>query len=107
MVEARAEDAARRADLRAAFDLVVVRSFGPPAVTAECGAPFLEVGGRMVVAEPPDQEPRWPADGLAQLGLAPGRRVTEPSAFQVLEQVAPCPDRYPRRVGIPAKRPLF
>ena len=36
-----AEEAGRRPDLRGGFDLVVARSFGPPAVTAECGAPFL------------------------------------------------------------------
>jgi hypothetical protein len=27
--------------------------------------------------------------------------------MQVLRQVELCPDRYPRRVGIPAKRPHF
>jgi len=30
VVEARAEEAARRADLREVFDAVVARSFGPP-----------------------------------------------------------------------------
>ena len=45
VVEARAEEAARRADLREAFDAVVARSFGPPAVTAECAVGFLRPGG--------------------------------------------------------------
>jgi|GEM_PF-154304 len=27
--------------------------------------------------------------------------------FHVAEQRVPCPDRYPRRTGVPAKRPLF
>ena len=27
--------------------------------------------------------------------------------LSVLEQTRPCPDRYPRRVGVPTKRPLF
>jgi hypothetical protein len=26
---------------------------------------------------------------------------------RVLDRVSPCPDRYPRRNGVPAKRPLF
>lgn len=106
-VAARAETAGR-GDLRGRFDLVVSRSFGPPAVTAECAAPLLRIGGRLIVAEPPGGNPgRWDPDGLASLGMAAVRAITEPSALQVLEQVGPCPARYPRRVGVPAKRPLF
>jgi 16S rRNA (guanine527-N7)-methyltransferase len=107
VVQARAEEGGREENLRSSFDLVVARSFGPPAVTAECGAPFLRLGGHLIVAEPPEGQPRWPAAGLAELGLVARRRVSEPSTFQVLELVAVCPDRYPRRVGVPTKRPLF
>ena len=106
-VAARAEEAGR-GDLRATFDLVVARSFGPPAVTAECAAPLLREGGRLIVAEPPGGSPaRWDAAGLDRLGLIAVETVTEPSSFQLLQQVRPCPDTYPRRVGVPAKRPLF
>lgn len=108
VVASRAEEAGRQADLRGTFDVVVARSFGAPAVTAECGAPFLVAGGLLVVAEPPGgAAERWPADGLDMLGLRPLEAVAEPSAFQVLVQERPCPDRFPRRTGIPAKRPLF
>lgn len=103
----RAEEAGRGAG-RGAYDVVVARSFGPPATTAECGAPFLAEGGRLIVAEPPGGEPdRWPAEGLRLLGLEAAERMVEPSAYQVLIRIAPCPDRFPRRVGVPAKRPLF
>ena len=101
---ARAEEAGREPGVRAAFDLVVARSFGPPPATAECAAPLLRVGGRLVVSEPPEPAERWPAAGLALLGL---RRLPGPPAYAVLEQAEPCPDRFPRRTGIPAKRPLF
>jgi 16S rRNA (guanine527-N7)-methyltransferase len=108
VVDGRAEVVGHREGLRGRFDLVTARSFGPPALTAECAAPFLLVGGRLIVAEPPGgDQPRWPADRLEVLGLKPVEAVVEPSAFQVLEQFATCPGRYPRRVGIPAKRPLF
>jgi 16S rRNA (guanine527-N7)-methyltransferase len=107
VIHARAEEGGREENLRSSFDLVVARSFGPPAVTAECGAPFLRLGGHLIVAEPPEGQPRWPAAGLAELGLVARRRVSEPSTFQELELVAVCPDRYPRRVGVPTKRPLF
>jgi 16S rRNA (guanine527-N7)-methyltransferase len=111
----RAEEAGRDVALRGGFDLVVARSFASPAVTAECAAPFLQVGGRLVVSEPPeDDEPdsverprRWPEEGLAELGLRPLARWASPFAYQAFEQVAPCADRYPRRTGVPSKRPLF
>lgn len=114
VVRGRAEEAARRADLRASFGLVVARSFGPPGVTAECGAPFLRRNGLLVVSEPPrsdapvaDATSRWPAEGLGLLGLERGEAIAEPFHYQVLVQRQRCPDRYPRGVGIPAKRPLF
>lgn len=102
----RAETAARLEQWRAACDLVVARSFGPPAVTAECAAPFLRVGGFLLVAEPPDPQPqRWPAISLSELGL---EIVETPvQGIAVMRQAHRCPERYPRRVGIPAKRPLF
>lgn len=106
----RAEEVGRRPGERGGYDVVVARSFGPPAVLAECAAPFLEVGGRLVVSEPPATGPRWdhPAE-LAQLGLSAEAEpaVVNGATYQVLRQVAACPDRFPRRVGIPSKRPLF
>lgn len=106
VVEGRAEDVGR-GPLRASADVVLARSFGSPAVTAECAAPLLRVGGRLIVSEPPDPAERWPAAPLADLGLQPSGREGSGPTVQVLEQLMPCPDRYPRRVGIPAKRPLF
>ncbi len=113
----RAEVAGRAAGLRASFDLVVARSFGSPGVTAECAAPFLRVGGHLVVSEPPGSEgSRWPIDGLAEVGLADpevlevaGAHAEAPTSVRLvrLRQAACCGDRYPRRTGIPAKRPLF
>jgi 16S rRNA (guanine527-N7)-methyltransferase len=117
VVCARAEEAGRRVDLRARFDLVVARGFGRPATTAECGAPFLRVGGTLAVSEPPLDDgaiasggglsTRWDPAGLARVGLALGRSWVQQYGYQALQQVEPCPPQYPRRTGIPAKRPLF
>jgi 16S rRNA (guanine527-N7)-methyltransferase len=153
VVRERAELAGRDRRWRATFDLVVARSFGRPAVTAECGAPFLRVGGRLVVSEPPlasvdeplddglvspsgepgdvgaeggvgapgaacapgagsdaggaSESARWPGDALARLGLGTVARWHEPFSYQALVQREICPDRYPRRVGVVAKRHLF
>ena len=65
----------------------------------------------MVVSEPPreDVESRWPEDGLIELGMIRGTRsrVDGRFSYQVLEKSGETPERYPRRVGIPDKRPLF
>jgi 16S rRNA (guanine527-N7)-methyltransferase len=106
---ARAEEAGRDSARRGGADVVVARSFGPPAATAECAAPLLRVGGALVVSEPPTgSADRWDVDGLAGLGLV--REVTEVvegATFTRLRQVEPCPDTYPRRPGVPGRRPLF
>ena len=108
VISQRAEEAARDPFLRHTFDVVVARGFGPPAVTAECASPFLEAGGLLVVSDPPGGgESRWPADGCGQLGLEVERQQIEPWAFTVLRQMKRCPEQFPRRTGVPAKRPLF
>ena len=109
VVTGRAEEVGHDPSLRAAMGLVVARGFGPPAVTAECAAPFVAVGGVAVVSEPPGGRPdRWPAAGLALLGMVPGPTVGgHGGTYQVLEQRSPCPGPLPRRTGIPSKRPLF
>ncbi|MGZ4710399.1 MAG: RsmG family class I SAM-dependent methyltransferase, partial [Acidimicrobiales bacterium] len=55
VVRGRAEEVAHDPAHRGRFDLVVARSFGKPAVTAECAAGFLVVGGMLVVSEPPSE----------------------------------------------------
>ena len=101
----RAEVLAHDPALRGSTDLVVARSFGPPAVVAECAAGFLKLQGRLAVSEPPDDgSRRWSAVDLSALGLALG---SSEDSIQVIDKVAPTPARFPRRTGIPAKRPLF
>ena len=108
VLRSRAEEAGRSPDWRGRADLVVARSFGSPPVTAECGAPFLQVGGRLVVSEPPGAPAgRWPESGIAPLGLRLARRYQGEGAWVSLEQVELCPAAYPRANGRPAKRPLF
>jgi 16S rRNA (guanine527-N7)-methyltransferase len=109
VVEGRAEELAAEAGWRRSADVVVTRSLASPGVAAEYAAPFLKVGGRAVIAEPPGgASDRWPPDGLAQLGLAKGPVLSAVNVtLQVLDQTEPCPERFPRRTGVAAKRPLF
>ncbi len=108
----RAENVGRTAP-RGGSDLVTARSFAPPAPTAECAAPLLKLGALLLVAEPPGPTPsRWPVTGLAELGLVLDKvQVVDtgggPTTISGLVATSPCPPRYPRRVGVPFKRPLF
>jgi 16S rRNA (guanine527-N7)-methyltransferase len=114
VITERAEQFGQRPEEREQYDAVVARSFAAPAVTAECAAPLLRLGAQVVVSEPPGTPlvDRWPDDGLALVGLSGAVVLTvasgsRPVHLARMRQVHPCPDRYPRRVGVPAKRPLF
>jgi len=113
VVTERAEIIGRDAEHRRTYDLVVSRSFGRPAVVAECAAPLLRPGGRLVVSEPPatNVSDRWPTAPLATLGCAPAQAQVigegEGYHFVRIDQAEVTADRFPRRVGIPTKRPLF
>lgn len=106
----RAEELAHRADLRGQFDAVVARSFGPPAVTAECGTGFVRrPGGELLVSEPPEPAPeRWSPAGLQRLALELGSELhIGVTGIRVLRATGSLDLALPRRVGIPAKRPMF
>lgn len=110
--EQRAEETGH-SSLRGRIQCVVARSFGPPAVTAECAAPLLEPRGRLLVSEPPqltaaEIAARWPADGLRRAGLRKAtRRVFESATIQELERVGQPEPQLPRAARRMAKAPLF
>lgn len=91
-----AEEGARDPCLRGTCETVVARSFGPPAVTAECAAGFLRPGGRLAVAEPPDgDQERWSEVGLGELGL---RRCRSPvSRIALFRAQSLAPEEVPRK----------
>jgi 16S rRNA (guanine527-N7)-methyltransferase len=92
---------------RGTFDIVTARGFGPPAVTAECASPLLRIGGRLNVSVTVEQD-GWLDPGLRMLGLEPKPAwTTDSGSYRALEQVEACPDRFPRRAGVPRQRPLF
>jgi 16S rRNA (guanine527-N7)-methyltransferase len=118
VAEGRAEELARRPELDGHFSVCTARSFGRPAVTAECAARLLGVGGVLVVSEPPepgdrhggipDAHARWDLVGLAGLGYGEARTSSEFGVrIAMVEKTHITDSRYPRRVGMPAKRPLW
>ena len=114
VVTARAEELGRDPAHRSRYRTVVARSFGSPPVLAECAAPLLARGGTVVVSEPPadpDQSGprpgRWPAAGLARLGLSLDVWQPGPPSLVRLRQTDRCPRTYPRATGIPSRQPLW
>lgn len=104
VVHGRAEELARTT-LRASADRVVVRSFGPPGITAECAAAFVRDGGRLVVSVARDAA--WP-DDIPELSLSLERAwSTARGAFRCYTRAGPLDARYPRRPAAQRRRPLF
>ena len=104
----RAEELARQPELREQFTIATARGFAKPGVTAELASGFLAIDGHLVVSEPPEGNDRWPTDHLASLQLEPAQTWTSKEGhYRSFRKVAHLDERYPRRVGIPEKRPLF
>lgn len=106
----RAEELGHDRGLREAWELVVARGFGAPAVTCECAAAFCRVGGRLSVSEPPGprQTDRWSAAGLGDLGLAPARWHRAGSVGWVtIDKMRHLDRRFPRRAPALQRRPLW
>ena len=113
-VPERAEDWARD-DGRGAYDVVTARALAQLAVLVEYAAPLLEPGGVLVAwkgRRDPGEE-RAGEEAAAAVGLA-ARAVQAVQPFEsardrhlhVFEKVAETPERFPRRPGMAAKRPL-
>jgi len=97
-----------RGNLRGRAALVTARGFGSPPTTAECGAPLLSAGGRLVVSEPPSGTSRWSVEALEQLDLRDeGAWHTGSAHYRALVSGGSCPERFPRRNSRQAADPLF
>ena len=115
-VEARrAEEAGRDERWREQADVVVARAVAPLNVLVEYGLPLLRVGGRLWAYKGPRVEGEW--EGAARAapllgGRLAGRRDLDlpgGAGRRVLVEIVkegPTPPAYPRRTGLPARRPL-
>jgi len=115
IIHGRAEEWGRKPAYREGFDLVLARALAELPTLAEYTLPFCRLGG-MVIAPKGDEvwmEVRAAENALAILG---GRLrkvipvelfgLAEARSLVLIDKVAATPPKYPRRPGIPAKRPL-
>ena len=111
----RAEDAARKDELREAFDLATARAVAPMNVLSEYLLPFVRVGGWALALKGPglEDELNQAEAAIATLGgrlervqplPIPGRDWDHRAAW--IAKAAPTPRKYPRRAGTVEKRAL-
>ncbi len=112
----RAEELAHDAGEREAYDRVVSRAVAPLPVLLELALPFLRPGGWLIAWKGPRA---WEeAEGAKRaLGILGGGEaqvlpldlpfLEEARSLVLVPKLAPTPKAYPRRAGLPAKRPLF
>jgi 16S rRNA (guanine527-N7)-methyltransferase len=114
VVTGRAEEVAHQPDYREKFDLVVSRALSKLSTTAELTLPFCRQGGFFIAQkkEPVEEELSRAAGAIDVLGgkVKEVRKVDlellEGRSLVIVEKVSSTPERYPRRTGVPTKRPL-
>ena len=114
VVTGRAEEEAHRPEMRERFGAVVSRAVARLNVLSELCLPFCAVGGVMIAQKGPKVEEelgqaRRAIDTLGGLFDDRDMLVAPPvgvGTLVTIEKHRPSPANYPRRPGIPSKRPL-
>lgn len=115
VVNGRAEEVAHDPKHREAYDLALARAVAPLPVLVELALPFLRVGGALA-APKGSAARREIAEAAAALAACGGvvafvgalevPEIETPPTLVVIRKESATPARFPRRAGIPAKRPL-
>jgi 16S rRNA (guanine527-N7)-methyltransferase len=104
----RAEVLGHRPELREQFDRAVSRAAAPPAVLLELALPFVKPGGDLL-AQVSNVDTHLLEPAAAVLGAAPPR-LERPTGgagtVLVVPKISATPAAYPRRVGVPKRKPL-
>lgn len=111
----RAETLGRAPGLRESFDVVVARAVAELNILVELTLPLCRIGGTVVAMKKADVEDELhrAERAIELLGGSPARVVVvdvpelgERRWLVVIEKTSPTPPAYPRRPGMPGKRPL-
>src|SRR5438874_794946 len=109
----RAEEAGRRPRLRDRFDVATARALAAMPVLVELCLPFVRPGGRLLAMKASaEAELEAARPALAALNAELVETRPAPSGARrlgrvfVIRKLGPTPAAYPRRPGVPARRPL-
>lgn len=115
VLEGRAETLAHELAYREGFEMVVSRGVAPLPISLELSLPFLALNGYMLTFKgpSPQEEVKEAEFALGKLGggkiaskaYTLGHGIGRRHALWIPKKGL-TPDKYPRREGIPAKRPL-
>lgn len=115
VVIGRAEEIAHLPLYRQQFDLVVSRAVAQMSALVELTLPFCRIGGKLVAHKKGEieQEIEKANRAIDTMGGKFARmekvdvgELGEERYLVVVEKVRPTPDKYPRRSGIPTRRPI-
>ncbi len=116
IVTGRAEVIAHQAQYWQQFDIVLSRAVAPLATLAELCLPLCAIGGSFIAQKKGDAdlELSQAAEAIAILGgsrpeikMVDLKELSDRRYLVVINKVAPTPAKYPRRPGMPAKRPIL
>lgn len=116
IVVGRAEDVAHLAEYRESFDVVLSRAVASLATLVELTLPFCIVGGSFIAQKKGVIEPEVSQADRAISLLGGNLREVKKIELEelandryliIIDKVSPTPEKYPRRPGMPAKRPLL
>jgi len=106
----RAEIAARDPRFREQFAFATARAVSSAPTVAELTTPFLRIGGKALLQraamEPRERQALEDAAPMLGAALVEERDLGENHRILVLEKRRPTEQRFPRRNGVPEKRPL-
>jgi 16S rRNA (guanine527-N7)-methyltransferase len=108
----RAEEAGRDPRYREAFDLAVARALAPMPVLVELCLPLVRVGGRLLAQKTESEDVAAAERAIETLGGSPATVWAAPSGARrmgtvaVVGKVRATPAAYPRRAGVPSRKPL-
>lgn len=108
----RAEEVGRDPLFRESFDVAVARALAPMPVLAELCLPLVRVGGRLLAQKTDREDLEGAGRAVEALGGSLNRVVAAPSSVRqagtvvIVDKIRPTPPAYPRRPGVPARRPL-
>jgi 16S rRNA (guanine527-N7)-methyltransferase len=108
----RAEEVGQDPLYRESFDVAVARALASMPVLAELCLPLVKVGGRLLAQKTDSEDLHSAARAIDTVGGALNRVVAAPTAARragtvvIIDKVRATPPRYPRRAGVPARKPL-